>query len=40
MGGLIVGAIQPLLLLAAGYDDDEPPEFVRERNLILPLGPK
>ena len=25
-------------LAAAGYDDDEPPEFIRERNLILPIG--
>jgi hypothetical protein len=28
--------MQALLLAAAGFDDDEPPEFIRERNLILP----
>ena len=26
------------LLAAAGFDDDEPPEFVRERNLVMPIG--
>ncbi|MEY2681178.1 MAG: hypothetical protein RL661_1409, partial [Pseudomonadota bacterium] len=36
-GGLLMGVIQSLLLAAAGYDDDEPPEFVRERNVIIPL---
>ena len=37
-GGLMLGAAQALALLAAGFDDDEPPEFVKERNLIIPLG--
>lgn len=36
-GGLLLGTAQALLLAAAGYDEDEPPEFVRERNLIIPL---
>ncbi|MBK8772478.1 MAG: hypothetical protein IPM06_18930 [Rhizobiales bacterium] len=36
-GGLLLGSMQALLLAAAGYDDDEPPEFVRERSLILPM---
>jgi diguanylate cyclase (GGDEF)-like protein len=35
-GGIALGAMQALLLLAAGFDEDEPPEFVRERNLIIP----
>lgn len=39
-GGMLVGAAQALMLAAAGFDDDEPPEFVRERNLILPIGGK
>jgi hypothetical protein len=30
--------MQAALLAAAGFDDEEPPEFVRERNLILPIG--
>ena len=37
-GGLMLGSMQAMLLAAAGYDDDEPPDFVRERNLILPIG--
>lgn len=37
-GGIMLGAMQALLLAAAGFDDDEPPEFIRERNLILPIG--
>lgn len=37
-GGLLLGSMQAVLLAMAGYDDDEPPAFVRERNLILPLG--
>lgn len=39
-GGLAVGVAQALLLAAAGYDQDDPPEFVRERNIIIPLGGK
>ncbi|MCX7184920.1 MAG: hypothetical protein NTW90_06770 [Nitrosospira sp.] len=37
-GGVMLGSMQAMLLLAAGFDDDEPPEFIRERNLILPIG--
>ena len=37
-GGIMLGSMQAMLLAAAGYDDDEPPDFVRERNLILPVG--
>lgn len=36
-GGLLMGVVQAVLMAAAGYDDDEPPEFVRERNFIIPL---
>lgn len=36
-GGLLLGAMQALLLASAGYSDDEPPEFVRDRSLIMPL---
>ena len=38
VGGIMLGSMQALLLAAAGYGDDEPPEFVRERNLVLPIG--
>lgn len=37
-GGLAIGALQALALAAAGFDDDEPPEFVRDRNLTIPTG--
>lgn len=38
VGGLTLGVVQALALAAAGFDDDEPPEFVRERSLIIPTG--
>lgn len=37
-GGLMLGSIQALALAAAGFKDDEPPEFIRERNLVIPTG--
>jgi len=39
-GGITLGALQAVALAAAGFDDDEPPEFVRERALIIPIGGK
>jgi hypothetical protein len=39
-GGITLGALQALALAFAGFDDDEPPEFVRERALIIPVGGK
>lgn len=37
-GGLALGAIQALALSMAGFEEDEPPDFIKERNLIIPLG--
>jgi len=37
-GGFLLGSMQAVLLASAGFDEEEPPEFVRERNLILPIG--
>lgn len=37
-GGLMIGTAQAFLLAAAGFDDEEPPDFIKERNLIIPLG--
>jgi hypothetical protein len=37
-GGMIAGGVQAMMLAAAGYGDDDPPEFVRERNFIVPLA--
>lgn len=39
-GGILLGTVQALALAAAGFDDEEPPEFVRERSLIIPTGGK
>jgi hypothetical protein len=36
-GGFMLGVMQALALAAAGFDDEEPPGFVKERNLVLPL---
>lgn len=36
-GGLIAGSLQALILAAAGFEEDEPPDFVKERNFIIPL---
>lgn len=37
-GGVLLGIMQAVMLAAAGFDDDEPPEFIRQRNVIIPLG--
>jgi hypothetical protein len=37
-GGLMLGTAQAFLLAAAGFDEDEPPDFIKERNLVIPLG--
>jgi len=36
-GGVMLGVMQAVALAMAGYDDDEPPEFIRERNIVVPL---
>ena len=37
-GGLTLGVLQAMLLAAAGFDDDQPPQFVKDKNLIFPTG--
>ena len=37
-GGLALGGLQALMLMFAGFDDDEPPEWVKSRALIIPIG--
>ena len=37
VGGLLLGVLQALVLAAAGYDDDEIPEFFKARAFFLPL---
>lgn len=36
-GGMMAGALQAVMFSLAGYDDDEPPQFQREKNFIIPL---
>jgi hypothetical protein len=38
IGGITLGVLQALTLAAAGLGDDEPPEFVQEKNIVLPTG--
>ena len=35
-GGILLGTMQSVLLAAAGFRDDEPPEFVKQRNFVIP----
>ena len=37
-GAFLLGSMQALLLAAAGFDDEEPPDFVKQRNYIIPIG--
>jgi hypothetical protein len=37
-GGILLGSIQALALAMAGFDSDEPPEFLKNKSLILPIG--
>jgi hypothetical protein len=37
-GGILLGVLQAFMMLGAGYDDDNPPEFVKARNFVIPLG--
>jgi hypothetical protein len=36
--GLMLGGLNALLMLAFGYDDDEPPEYMKNKGIIIPLG--
>ena len=37
-GGMLWGVIQTIMLAANGFEDEEPPEFVKQRNFIIPTG--
>lgn len=37
LGGIALGVMQTALFAMAGFDEDEPPEFIRERNFIIPI---
>jgi hypothetical protein len=39
MGALVtLGAVQAVALAMAGFDDDEPSEFIKQKNLVIPLN--
>lgn len=37
LGGITMGAMQALALALAGFDEDEPPEWIKERSLVIPV---
>jgi hypothetical protein len=37
-GGIALGMVQALALAMAGFDEDEPTEFIKQKNLIIPTG--
>jgi len=37
-GGMLLGAIQALILEAAGFEEDEPTDFIKQKNLVIPTG--
>jgi hypothetical protein len=39
-GGVGIGVMQAVMMAAAGFGDDDPPEFIRERNFVIPVGGK
>ena len=39
-GGLVLGTMQALMLAGAGFSDEDPPEFARDRGVIIPTGGK
>jgi hypothetical protein len=37
-GGMFIGVMQAAILAAAGLGADEPPEWVKSKNLVIPVG--
>jgi hypothetical protein len=38
IGGVVVGIAQAIAMAMAGFDDDDPPEFIKAKNFIFPTG--
>lgn len=36
-GGLLLGTIEAIMMSMAGFGDDDPPDFVKEKNFIIPI---
>ena len=39
-GGILIGSMQALMLAGAGFSDEDVPDFIREKNLVIPIGGK
>jgi hypothetical protein len=37
-GGMLLGVMQAVLLAMAGFEEDEPKDFIKDKNLIIPTG--
>ena len=37
-GGMFIGVMQAVLLAMAGFGADEPPEWLKSKNLVIPVG--
>jgi hypothetical protein len=37
-GGVALGVMQAMIIAAAGFKDDDPPEYIKAHNLIIPTG--
>jgi hypothetical protein len=37
-GGMLIGMMQAMLLAASGFEDDEPPDEIKDKSLIIPTG--
>jgi hypothetical protein len=37
-GGMLLGVAQTAILALAGFGPDEPPEWIKSKNLVIPLG--
>jgi len=37
-GGVFLGVMQAIVLKMAGFDEDEPPEYLKNKSLIIPIG--
>ena len=37
-GGIALGVMQAMMIAAAGFKDDDPPEYIKAHNLIIPTG--
>lgn len=39
-GSVILGVVQAVAIAAAGFDENDPPEWVKDKNIIIPYGNK